>query len=153
MDFIHCSILDTSKWMSKFRSTTYSQALEDYQSLFASEYQALLAQKSAKLITQHIITIVKEDCQNLKKVQRSLRLMDIRSVIAIYLSPMLLNTGDARCKELCNTLCSAWEEEWPKDCYSIADSRTIQSGFCRKILGINLENLPEKWHRKKDNIL
>lgn len=144
MDFIHCSILDTSKWISKFQRSTYGQAFEDYQALFAAEYQTLLAQKSSEWIAQQIIGTVKADCQEQKKTQRSLRLMEIRSVIAVYLSPMLLNTDDAMCNEFCNILCSAWEKEWPKECYSITDFNTIQSGFCRRIFGFKLENLSEK---------
>lgn len=138
VDNIFSAVLDTKPWMAHFSRGEYAAAAEAYRARYEGGIRAALAQYGPVSLAQQLLDAAADACQRAGLLSRRVRRMDIRTVIAVYLNPLLLAAEDEGCAQLAAELCRLWRQKWPGEGYEIADFGTVCGGFRRKVLGFEL---------------
>ena len=138
VDNIFSAVLDTKPWMARFSRGEYAAAAEAYRARYEGGIRAALAQYGPVSLAQQLLDAAADACQRAGLLSRRVRRMDIRTVIAVYLNPLLLAAEDEGCAQLAAELCRLWRQKWPGEGYEIADFETVCGGFRRKVLGFEL---------------
>ena len=113
MDNIFSAVLDTKPWMAHFSRGEYAAAAEAYRAQYEGGIRAALAQHGPVSLAQQLLDATADACQRAGLLSRRVRRMDIRTVIAVYLNPLLLAAEDEGCAQLAAELCRLWRQKWP----------------------------------------
>lgn len=139
VDDIFSAVLDTQPWLDRFSRGEYTAAAEAYRARYDEAIRTALAQRGPALLAQQLLDAAADACQRAGLLSRRVRRMDIRTVIVVYLDPLLLAAEDEGCAQLAAELCRLWRQKWPGEGYEVADLEAVRSGFRRKALGFDLD--------------
>lgn len=139
MELLSEAVCRFRPWLEDFRHKTYAPAFQDYCARYGSLYdQAAQEAKDLRALAEALLDELEQGWKRQRPWNRSAVRASEKQMLVVYLSPMLLEREEPRCRELCEVLREAWNARWPKDGYRTAGFETIQSGFRNTIMGIEL---------------
>ena len=128
-------------WLDSFTRYGYREAFDRYCAKYEMIYRAALANsESPAALAQQIVQGIEDSWKKERIWNRSAARVNDKMVLIDYLTPMLLSSKDAKCRDLAEVLCQCWNRRWPENVYQIASFETLLHGFRHTILGIDFEN-------------
>ncbi len=135
------AIVQTHPWVVRFTRYEYREAFQEYSRCYAPRYaEAAAHSEDISALAGEIIDALVQQRVGLRFWNRGAAAAEQKTVAVCYLTPMLLQSEEPRCRELAFALCEKWREKWPKNGYETADFATLADGFRRSIMGIDLAN-------------
>jgi hypothetical protein len=124
------SLRETEPWLHRFTAEAYPAALSSYRKQYAEVYACALAETPPEQLATALLGAVDRigGCRG--------DTLPLRMVLALYLTPMLLDMGDTA-SELAAALCHLWAERHPRQAYSVSSFDQICRGFRKKLLGFD----------------
>lgn len=131
------AIQDTKPWLVRFTRTEYAEAFREYQRRYGTAYRDAIRDADGDLsaLAEAILDELSEGWKREIFWKRSTRRFEEKQMIFRYLSPMLLDAGDA---EFAECLREAWRRRWPKDAYKTVTWRKLQNGFRLTVMGLEI---------------
>lgn len=135
------AIVKAHPWTVRFTRYEYREAFQAYTQCYAPLYARAAAQtEDISALADEIVDALAQQRAGLRFWSRSATVAEQKTVTVCYLTPMLLQAEEVRCRELAYALRDKWRERWPSDGYETADFATLADGFRRSVMGIDLAN-------------
>lgn len=135
------AIVRAHPWTVRFTRYEYMEAFQEYSRCYAPLYAEAAAQsEDVSVLAGEIIDALAQRRAGLHFWNRGAATAEQKTVTVCYLTPMLLQSEEPRCRELACAICKKWREKWPTDGYETADFAALADGFRRSIMGIDLAN-------------
>ena len=129
------AIQDAKPWLSRFTRTAYADAFREYQRRYGAAYREAVRDADGVTLAETLLDTLSEGWKRETFWKRSTRRFEEKQMIFAYLSPMLLEAGDA---EFAECLREAWRRRWPKDAYKTATWRKLRDGFRLTVMGMEI---------------
>lgn len=131
------AVRDCKPWLVRFTRTEYAEAFREYERTYATVYRGAIREAGGNLsgLASELLDALADGWRREKFWKRSTRRFEEKQMIFRYLSPMLLEIGDA---EFAACLREAWRARWPKDAYKTVTWRKLQDGFRLTVLGVEI---------------
>lgn len=126
-------------WVDGFNRVKYKEYFERYSSLFTDVFTKAVEEAASKEeLANSFVDAIDSACKAEHFWNRNASFVDDKTMLVVYLSPMLLASGKEENIAFANVLSSTWNAKFPKESYQVANFDTIMSGFTNTIMGVSL---------------
>lgn len=131
------AVQDCKPWLVRFTRAEYAEAFREYERTYAAAYRGAIRAAGGDLsgLAGELLDALADGWAREKFWKRSTRRFEEKQVIFCYLTPMLLEMGDA---EFAACLRDTWRARWPKDAYKAVTWRKLQDGFRLTVMGVEI---------------
>lgn len=139
MEMLCRAFQETQPWIERFRKRTYEEAFRDYTERFGPGYLAAVreaGEEGLPNLAEEILGGLQEGWKRRRPWDRGVVRVQEKQMAVYYLSPMLLELPEPRCRTLCGLLRDGWCTRWPKDGYGAATYQELMRGFRDTFMGI-----------------
>lgn len=133
------ALQETKPWIEQFRKRTYEEAFRAYTDRFGPGYLAAVreaGEEGLPGLAEAILDGVEAGWRRRRPWNRGVARVTEKQMAVYYLSPMLLELPEPRCRTLCELLREGWAARWPKDAYGAAAYQELMRGFRDTFMGI-----------------
>ena len=123
-------------WLREFQRGQYVGAFAAYAEEYGPVYAAALAEEAPAHLAEALMEALEAGWRCSPFWKRSVRQMEEKQMVVVYLSPMLLQRPETA--PLAETLAKVWAERHPGDGYRMAPWEEINAGFRNTILGFEI---------------
>ncbi len=138
-DRLMLAFAENEAWLSDFSRRGYEDGFRRYCGQFLPDYLAAVREKGAEgipALADGLLDAMEAQWKRAGFWNRSVARTDLKRVLTVYLTPMLLTEQELR--PLAAALRDGWNRRWPKDSYHAARYETIRGGFKLRILGFEV---------------
>lgn len=137
------AVRDAQAWLPRFNRRDYVPAFAEYRARFGADLLSLLArEEDPAALAASLLDGLEESWQGLSPRRRREARAGTRQMLALYLSPLLLDLEDQPAgRRLAESIRGAWLARFPKEPYTVTDHAALRAGFRDAIMGIEV-----RWH-------
>lgn len=136
------AVRDAQAWLPRFNRRDYVPAFAEYRARFGPELLPLVREEDPAALAASLLDGLEGSWQALPRRRRKEARGGARQMLALYLSPLLLDLEDQPAgRRLAETIREAWLARFPKEPYTVTDHAALRAGFRDTIMGIEVH-----WH-------
>lgn len=136
------AVRDAQAWLPRFNRRDYVPAFAEYRARFGPALLSLIREEDPAALAASLLDGLGESWQALSTRRRKEARGGARQMLALYLSPLLLDLEDQPAgRRLAETIREAWLSRFPKEPYTVTDHAALRAGFRDTIMGIEVH-----WH-------
>ena len=123
-------------WLREFQRRQYAGAFAAYAEQYGPAYAAAVTEAGADRLAEELMDALEKGWRQSPFWRRSVRQMEEKQMVVVYLSPLLLQNPDT--VPLAEALARVWVTRHPRDGYRMAPWEEINAGFRNTILGFEI---------------
>lgn len=134
------AVRESREWLEQFNRRQYAEAFRAYAGRFGPAYRQAVREAGEDLnaLAADLLDQVEADWAACRVWKRGEARGRTRQMLALYLTPMLLELEEPDCRRLAELLREAWAVRRPRETYQTASHQEILSGFRDTIMGIEI---------------